>query len=88
MKLDSKESIEAVLYVRSNNLKSFNLQKLKGKNYAEENSISIKIIMDLNTSGLKSLGERPGLQSIVKFVKRRMVKTIILDSLHRVSRDS
>jgi DNA invertase Pin-like site-specific DNA recombinase len=88
MKQTHDRNMDTVLYIRSNHLESFNLQKLKGEKFAEQHSLSIDIIADTTTSGFKSFSVRPGIQKVLQLVEDRMVKSIIVDTLHRVSRDS
>lgn len=56
--------IESVLYIRSanNSRESLEVQKLEGENYAKQNSMSLSIINDAQSSGLTPMSERPGLR--------------------------
>jgi DNA invertase Pin-like site-specific DNA recombinase len=78
---------QTVLYIRSNHQESLNLQKLKGENYAEQHSLSISTIVDTKTSGLKPFSDRSGMRKILQMVEEGIVKSIIVDSFNRVSRD-
>jgi len=88
MKHVHDKSSETVVYIRSNSVESLNLQQLRSKEYADQQSLSINIIVDTNTSGLSSLFERPGMGRLLQMVKDKEINTIIVDTLCRVSRDA
>ena len=81
--------IENVLYIRSaNNSKtSIESQRLYGENYAKKNSLDLSIIVDPHTSGLTPLNDRSGSRRLIQLVKVELIKTVIIDSFHRISRD-
>jgi DNA invertase Pin-like site-specific DNA recombinase len=87
MKHVTNKDNQTVFYIRSIDQESLNSQKLKGEKYGEQNSLSFSFIVDTKTSGLKPFSERPGMIKILQIVEERIVKSVIVDSLNRVSRD-
>ncbi|MEC1526087.1 recombinase family protein [Neobacillus niacini] len=81
--------IENVLYIRSanNSIPSINSQRLYGENYAKQNSLHLSIIEDAHISGLTPINERSGLRWLIHLVEVGLIKTVIIDSYHRISRD-
>ena len=88
MEQTNERNAATVLYIRSNHLESFNLQKLMGENFAEQHSLSIDIIADTTTSRFRSFSVLPGIQKVLQLVEEGIVKSVIVHSLDRVSRDS
>ena len=77
-----------MFYIRSIDQESLNLQKLKGEKYAEQNSLLFNFIVNEKTSGLSPFSERPGMHKVLQMVEERKIKTVIVYSLIRVSRDT
>jgi DNA invertase Pin-like site-specific DNA recombinase len=81
--------IDIVLYIRSanNSKSSLELQRLYGENYAKQNSLHLSIIEDSHISGLTPINERSGLRWLIHLVEVGLIKTVIIDSFHRISRN-
>lgn len=80
---------KSVLYIRSanNSKESLDSQRLDGKNYAKQFSMPLEIIEDFQSSGLTLMNERPGLQKLIHLIKTGEIKTVIVTSYSRISRD-
>jgi DNA invertase Pin-like site-specific DNA recombinase len=78
-----------VLYIRSanNSKSSLETQRLYGENYAKQNSLDLSIIEDPHTSGLTPLIDRSGLRYLIQLLEDGLVKTVIIDTFHRISRN-
>lgn len=81
--------IENVIYIRTANhsIKSSNLQRTNGLNYAKQQSLSFRVIEE-HFTGNKKLNERPGMQILLSLVEARKVNAIIVESPCRISRDT
>jgi DNA invertase Pin-like site-specific DNA recombinase len=81
--------IESVLYIRSasNSRASLDSQRLKGENYAKQNSLSLSIIEDAQSSGVTPFNERAGLHWLIHLIEVGLIQIVIVDSLIRISRD-
>lgn len=74
---------EGVLYIRSanNSRSSIDLQRLKGEEYAKQNSMSLSIIEDAHSSGISQSNERAGLQWLVHLIEVGLIKLLSLNLL-------
>jgi DNA invertase Pin-like site-specific DNA recombinase len=83
------EKFENVLYVRTvyNSKDYLEIQKQKGKWYADQHSIPGSIIEDIQTSGKTPLSNRQGASYLLNLVETGLVEKIIVNSLDRISRD-
>jgi DNA invertase Pin-like site-specific DNA recombinase len=81
--------IESVLYIRSanNSKESLDSQRLLGEKYAKQNSMSLSIIEDAQSSGAAPFNDRVGLRWLVHLIEVGLVKFVIVDSVIRISRD-
>jgi DNA invertase Pin-like site-specific DNA recombinase len=84
----SKKVEHAALYVRSANhsKQSLDSQRTKGEYYAKQHALHLSIIEDPQLSGLVPLEERAGLRWLVHLVEVGLIKTVIVDSVIRISR--
>jgi DNA invertase Pin-like site-specific DNA recombinase len=87
--MNSNSNIESVLYIRSanNSKESLELQRLFGEKYAHQNSMSLSIIEDAQSSGMTPCKERAGLRWLIHLIEVGLIKIVIVDSLIRISRD-
>lgn len=85
----SKKVEHAVLYVRSarHSKESLDSQRTKGENYAKQHSLQLSIIEDPHASGNGPLEERAGLRWLLHLVEVGLIKTVIVDSSCRISRN-
>ncbi|WRP06582.1 recombinase family protein [Rossellomorea aquimaris] len=84
--------VESVLYIRSaNNAKeSLELQRLMGGKYANDNSMSLRIIADTHASGKSGntpVRELAGLRNLLYLIEIGIIKTVLVGCLTRISRD-
>ncbi|WP_201716144.1 recombinase family protein [Rossellomorea arthrocnemi] len=79
--------VESVLYIRSANTakESLELQRLMGKKYANNNSISFSIIADTHASGNTPVRELAGLRKLIHLIEVRKIKTVLISCLSRIS---
>lgn len=80
---------KSVLYIRSanNSKESLDSQRLDGENFVKKFSMPLNIIEDTHSSGLTPLNNRPGLRKLIHLIKTGKIKTVIIASHCRISRN-
>lgn len=81
--------IENALYIRSasNSKSSIETQRLIGEKYAKQHSLHLSVFEDSHTHGFTPLNERNGLGRLIRLVEVGLIKTVIVDTLYRISRN-
>ncbi|MFT4414522.1 recombinase family protein [Fredinandcohnia humi] len=81
--------IDSALYIRSaiNSKESLDIQRSIGEKFAEQYSMSLSIIEDVQTSGMIPCEERAGSRWLIHLIEVGLIKIVIVDSLIRISRD-